>query len=160
MKDDTTIYPIMNDLLDCVQVELTKRDINIPCKIALESGELAIADFSEKCSDQLWVRLDSGFPSTTFPQVDESVSGGTVPPMAYILEVGILRDFVPEDDGVPTDDERNQVARALLADMTAIRIAICKCLSAANRDFLLGTFSSSYLGFGTSGAWSVTVAGS
>jgi hypothetical protein len=158
MQDDTTIYPIMNDLLDCVQVELTKRGIPVPCKIALESGLIAVIDFSEGCPDQLWVRLETAFPSTSFPQVDQLPSKLVSSPLAYTLEVGLSRDFIPENDGYMTADEKNAVARQMLAEMTAMRVAICKCLDAAGRDYQLSTYAPDVQGFAFTGTWHFFVA--
>jgi hypothetical protein len=166
MIDDTTALPLMEELLDCAVAELELRDLPV-AHPELAFGQEAVfdgfcegRDDDESCPGKLWARLVSGYPTDV--ELDSFPEPATRPlrypneSLAYTIELGIARKLiVPDRAEALTVDQRRTTAALQLADMTALRIAICKCFS--ERLFVLGQYATLTLGDITSGSWTVTV---
>jgi hypothetical protein len=124
--------------------------------VSVEFGQEVPIDFCEECAGQGWVRLATSFPSDDFPEPNAGTSVYGYGSMAYSLEVGIARPHDVPDDGEPlSPEQRAETTRLQMADMSAMRRAICRCL--ARREFVLGSYESLRLGGVIDGRWPVTV---
>jgi hypothetical protein len=116
----------------------------------------------DECDGELWVRLVNAYVShTRFPTEEDGPLTIANPKIAYVLEVGTVRAMAET-----TDDQANPTtvaaleagAEKALADMAAIRRAICKCLGDAKRTYVLGSYTPyGPQGFAIGGWWQVTV---
>jgi len=165
MIDDTTALPLMEDLLDCAVDVLEERQIPV-AHPELAFGQEAVFDGfcedpdEEGCPGKLWARLVAGYPTDveldSFPEPATRALRYPNESLAYTIELGIARKLLVHDRGVPLSVEERRATTALqLADMTALRLAICRCFS--QRQFLLGQYATLTLGDITSGSWTVTV---
>ena len=166
MKDDTTALPIMEELLDCAVAVLEEREIPVAYP-ELAFGQEAVfdgfcqgRDDDENCPGKLWARLVAGFPTDveldSFPEPSARPLRYPNESLAYTIELGIARKLLVPDRGEAlTVEERRTTTALQLADMTALRVAICRCFS--ERAFVLGQYATLTLGDITSGAWAVTV---
>lgn len=161
-REDTSIYPTMLKLTGCLCAEIADSGLPEPCFCGvLEGGDVAF-DYCTECDNglcgQAWVRLDTAYPSTSFP--DQAIDANCVTRIAYTLEVGITRCApLPDDSGnPPTVDEHLAAVRLQTADMQAMRRAIACCMGAEeDRDYVLGLYSPYPNGGGcTGGYWQVT----
>lgn len=160
MEDDTTIWPTMEALLKCLEGTLVERALP-ECTYEIAFGQEAIIELCEECTGQAWVRLVTGFPvdaqQGNFPEPAQGVLERPNQQYGYQLEVGIARPHpVPSRAEPLTVEQKTEVARLQAADMTAIRLAICKCF-AGKKPFVLGQFSTLALGGIVDGRWLVTV---
>lgn len=166
--EDVMVWPTMKDLLGCTEAELI--DVGRPAgKSTIQYGaDIPALDMGDECDGFLWVRLVDAFPSKQFPNADLTPNpAGVRTAMAFQLEVAVARcvqvmgtteeggSFFADGQPIPPETIFED-ARAQMADMAAIRRAICKCLK--GRPYILGNFASAvptglvnYIG------WAVTV---
>lgn len=145
--DDTTIWPTMLALVDCLTQEFAA-DVYPPTPgfIGVLPGSVAIADFvGSKCDGMAWVRLSTAVPSVAFPSQSFEVANGHAP-FAYTLEVGVYRCApMPKTSAqritLPTAAEEHAATRLQLADLRVMRRAIRCCLRDAQIEHLLGSYT-------------------
>ena len=93
------------------------------------------------CRTTLWIRLVRAFPSASIPQQEVSPRGGCPSQMAYQIEVGLVRCYVPQ-----------QVLNARVTDVSAIAASAAACaddvdlladamVNADLEDFILGAYT-------------------
>jgi hypothetical protein len=160
-REDVTIYPILVSLLACLESELTESGLDIPEIFGVEPGQLPAFDLGSDDNEcgQGWVILQSAFPSLNFPNQDVATLGLSSP-LSFGIQMGIMRCIpgLDENNETPTADQRLMATRDQLADMAAMRRAICKCLKEAKRDFVLGNYQPIGPDGGqVGGTWSVNV---
>jgi hypothetical protein len=159
-QEDFLVYPRMLDLSTCLTEELEKRGLPPACWNGLKSGAVPAFD---PCacgpkSGEAYVRLATGYPSSRFPQPDAS-KVNCIPPMAFQLEVGIIRCYPTQADAAPLSVSAElNVTRLQLADMAAILGAIRCCLGAQDTDpdefsYVLGTYTPYGPQGGVVGGW-------
>jgi hypothetical protein len=157
--DDTTVFPLMTDLLGCIDAQITKRKMP-PVDLVVGTGASFVIDLTEcDCDGTAWVRLANGFASMNFPNADATAMSSNPAAMAYQLEVGIARPAPVSQDGGQVDyDAMFESARLQMADMTALRAAICACLGKTDRSWLLDAYVPlGPEGGNVQGAWTVRV---
>lgn len=134
---DAPIFSTMVMLQQCLCEEIESRNLPEVCFCSVVPGAQTIYDFSE--GGQAWVRLQTAFPTRTFPQQDESLRNCAAG-IAYGLEIGIVRcaPMLSEDGDPPSAAEQFEATRLQMADMMAMRAAIQCCM--AKKDSLLSTY--------------------
>lgn len=155
MREDTSVYPTMVQLKDCLCLELQKSELGTPCFcdimpgtsdgfIDVEcDGEVEGCDGCGGCGGSAWVRLVQVFPSSRLPEQEVGLGGGTF--LAAQLEVGVARciTVVDSDGTAPDAVTQHMDTRALLADMAAMRRAISCCFRGRDNeeDWMLGAYT-------------------
>lgn len=122
--DDLAIWPLLSELKSCLCAEVPD---NCFCGIIIGNDSIPVGLDEYETPPVAYVRLNNGFPSTTFPLADQEANCFTT--MAYDITVGVLRCAPMGEDGAPpTSDEMNDYARQALADMALIRRVLRCCL--------------------------------
>lgn len=168
--EDVMIWPTMVDLLGCAEASLEAAGRPAGKSTIQYGAEIPALDMGDDCDAFLWVRLVDAFPSQQFPNQDIApVVAGTRITMAFQLEVGVAR-CVSVTGAVLGEDETTMFrdaqpippetifedARAQMADMAALRRAICSCLK--GKKFVLQNFASAVpTGMVNFIGWAVTV---
>lgn len=161
LPDDRRIYPVLSELVACLCNELG--DDASPCFCGLIVGPQAVPvelDDCESCGAG-YVRLDGAFPSNNFPDSDDLATCMTV--MAYTVAVGIQRCAPVGDDrgNPPTQEEQQEFARLMMADMAAARRAIQCCLTDAkftDIEYVMGSWVPTPNQGGVQGGeWTLTI---
>ena len=134
---DLSVLPVAQLLLECFRAETEALEVP-PASVSLRVGaqvELLVALSRDECCEGVgWVRVAAIYPSSTFPVADAEWSPCAPAQWAAILEMGIARCApTPSAEGIPSPDQWNAVAAAVLADAAAMRRAIC-CFEASERD--------------------------
>lgn len=162
LREDLLIYPAMVRLSGCLCAELVASELPTPCFCGVIPGTESNLDCGN-CKDgcgAAWVRLATGFPSSDFPIISNTLQNcGT--PLAFQLEVGITRCFSPFADrsgNAPGVEENLRQTRLQLADMAAMRRAIACCFADVDTDYMLGPYLPlSFQGGCGGGFWTVYV---
>jgi len=140
---DPGVLPVATSLLACLQTAL--QDVTAPPEhVSLRVGvqvELLLSETRDECCEGVgWVRVVSIYPSAVFPQPDlESIRCWPLQ-WAAILEMGVARCApTPDADEIPSTDDWNTLAEAVLDDAAAMRRALC-CFAdlEADRMYLAG----------------------
>lgn len=162
-REDVTAYPLVMSLLECYRDEFVASGLNVPGFLSPVVGAEIPLDYvgGDSCDDcsQGWVRVSSIFPSIDFPNADNSQLNNSTK-LAIEIEMGIARpiDGLDEKGDPPTVAEYTAGFREQMADMAALKRALCKCLKAAGHDFLLtGYTPAGPLGLVVGGAWTALV---
>jgi len=136
VPDDTTLYPILADLLACLCEEYTSNGVTL-CYCGFEPAQGVPIEVGE-CGDgecgAATVRLVRAYPSVNFPQPDQA--GTCVTLLAAEVLVSVYR-CVPagHDDGSgPTAEEYSFWTQEQFADMAAMKRAILCCFGKAHPD--------------------------
>lgn len=161
IREDGSAFPLMTDgLLGAISSELTASGLPGLCFVGALPGAAIAMDYIESpngCGGMLWVRLNTMFPSSDFPFPDTTGQTGIY---AMEFEVGLLRN-APTLDGrnrLPTVEHQLDATRIQLADMAAMRRAICAYLQTNNRTFAIGVYTPvGPEGGALGGGWTVTV---
>jgi hypothetical protein len=154
--DDQGVWPNLLALRDCLCEEIAKSGLPEVCYCDVMPGALAPFDFAD--DGQAWVRLVNAFPSLIFPNQSTDLRASCAAPLAYVIEVGIVR-CAPRYDGAghpPSQAEEFEATRIQMADMAAMRRAIQCCLN--RKDAVLGIYTP--IGpdeGGIGGTWQVTI---
>ena len=136
---DTIVWSKLNELLDCVEGELTAAT----CISVVVPGAQVVVDYCNPCDGDrcgmAWVRLQSVFPSTSFPIQDASATS-CIPVMAYTVEIGVVRccPVGDEEGNPPTKAEWEAATQQQLDDMTSIQRAVQCCFG--NRKVVFGAY--------------------
>jgi len=131
--EDTKVWPLLMQMVDCLCAELAASPGGTPCYCGVVPGQVPSMDFCD-CLDASacgmgWVRLDTAYPSTVFPQ-QQTAARNCRTPLALSIQVGVTR-CVPGLDaaGNPPDAvEQAEAVRIQMGDMLAARRAIVCCL--------------------------------
>jgi hypothetical protein len=147
--EDTSIYPLLTRLTDCLCSEMESSGLAVTCRCLLVPGVGPTLDFCDagcdgSCPGEAWVRLMRAFPSTNFPGQD--AQGTCAAPLGFEIEVGVSRCLpVGDSRGNPPDDQAIfEVARLQLADMAAMRRAIMCCFAKVDTEYVLGNFEPTF----------------
>lgn len=125
MIEDTSILPILAELKACLCAELP--EAKCFCGIVIGDQIPFAPDIDDGCCVAGFVQLNTAFPSTVFPLVDQEATCVTT--MAFDISVGILRCAPLGDDAnPPTQEAMDAYAHRLLADMAIIRRVVNCCL--------------------------------
>lgn len=156
-KEDTSIWPIMEDLSNCLCAVLEDRGL-LPdkCFCGILPGDITVQEYPNGMS---WVRLTSAFQSTAFPAQDMDMSP-CGKPLAADIEVGVLHCAPKISAGkvLPTADEQWESARLQVATMDAMRYAITCCMDNDVVDIALGIYTPVGPNGGlVGGTWNVNV---
>ena len=90
-REDVLIYPTMVRLSSCLCAEITASELPEPCFCGIIPGTEQNLDCGS-CDDgcgAAWVRLDTGFITSDFPQPDISLANCNKQ-VAFALEVGMI----------------------------------------------------------------------
>lgn len=167
--EDVMVWPTMKALLACAEQELVKAKRGVGKSTIQYGTDVPALDMGDECDGFLWVRLVDGFPARQFPEQDFAPGiNGMRMPMAFSLEVAVARCLNTQADdegrifgldGQPlTPAAIFEDTRAQMADMAAIRRAICKCLTQQKIPFILGNVASAApTGLVNYTGWAVTV---
>lgn len=134
---DPSVLPVATSLLACLQETVADLDAP-PASVSLRVGtqvEMLLSQSADECCLGVgWVRVAAIFPSDEFPQPNSTWSSCGPLQWAAVLEMGIGRCApAPEADELPTGDEWNALAEAVLADAAAMRKALC-CFADLEQD--------------------------
>lgn len=167
VREDSGVYPVTTALLGCLQTEFQESGLGTPDVLTVLPGQdiavyIGFGDDGEPLANmclQVWVRLSSAFVSVNFPTQD-TTHPNTQRPLAFELEVGAIRCMsVGDEDGEgAAPEDLLAAARLQMADMAAMKRAICQCLQIARRNYLLEDYApQGPLGGIVGGSWSVIV---
>lgn len=126
LPDDASIYPIMQELRDCL---CSQYPPNTLCQCVLLVGDSISGDIVGECGVAAYVQLSTAFPSEqNFPQADQVRTLEAL--QGFSIALGVLRT-APTGDGesAPDEDEMNEYSRLVMADMAAINRAISCCFT-------------------------------
>lgn len=159
---DGMFWQLMEDLSGCLCTMLAEAGGPELCFCGVIPGsdvDTMLATLGRCDGGMAWVRLDTSFPSTTFPQPDQLASCTTL--MAAVLEVGVLRPvMLGTDRRAPSMDELVAATRLQLSDRTAMQKAIQCCVTGTDVDFvyLMGDYSPEGPQGGlVGGSWTLTI---
>lgn len=161
--NDDLVWPLMDQLRDCVCTELEKSPGGAPCFCALLPGETVIA---EHCGCETttagcgmaWVRLANIYPSTQFPIQDTGTSSCTAG-LAAVLELGAYRCLPTLGAGgaPPGALAQAQAVQTQMGDWRALLRAVKCCPALTPLDKMLGRYDPRSLGGCGGGVLTVTV---
>ena len=160
MSQDTTFWPKINNLASCLCAQIIAAGLPEPCFCGVLPGASALSDYcTEGCGGMAWVRLVN---MVEMP-ISIPTASGVVPsrcntPLAAVVEVGIIRGFVPVDDqGEPRSQEDwNEAAALTFSDMSVALDAIRCCYN--DTEVSIGQWQPiGPEGGCVGGAWTVTV---
>jgi hypothetical protein len=160
LVDDKSIWPAITSLVSCLCEQVITSGLPPVCICTPLPGETLATDYVSEEAGMAWVRLESAWPSTSFP--NPSASAACNAPLAFGLEVGLAycAPTLQEDGTPPAFAEQFNTTRVQLAAMAAIRRAVICCFPATRaQDVILGL----YVPMGpeggvVGGSWSISVA--
>lgn len=161
LRTDVGVWPAITKLASCLCLEVDAAGLPDLCFCGVMPGGEASFELVTPEKGVAWVRLDSAWPSTSFPE--QLAEPGCAFDMAYTVEIGVAycapvaqdrRGAVPA--GLALQFDSAMVQTAALAVM---RHAIQCCFGAHGKDVLIGQ----YAPFGPAGGvvggtWDVTIA--
>ena len=125
--EDDVIWPLMVQLQQCLCETLTTRGL-MPgdCFCGVLPGDQVIWDYKEGMA---WVRLATTYPTTTFPNIDNTLRGSCTAGLGATLEVGVLNcaPGISASGNLPTEFDQFEATRLQLATMRAMHQAITCC---------------------------------
>lgn len=136
--DDTAIWPLLVDLLDCFQSELTSRKLDNLCMVFLSPGAQVDALRGEE--GLAYVRLNTAFPSSTFP-AQEAGTESCQARVAAQVELGIIRCISLPERGSLTSLESAKYVQVQMADYAAMRAAVRCCATSRTKQVSMGAYS-------------------
>jgi hypothetical protein len=153
------VYGLMTDLAACLCVENENCGSPDLCYCGVTPGSVPIDMSGLGCdpAGQGWVRLTTGFASTTVGLPDTTPNGAERAGVGFGLEVGILRHFPVAAEPL-TDEEIVEASEQQIKDMLTIRTAILCCSALKKQDYILGSYTPLGPAGGlVGGSWLVTV---
>lgn len=164
VKLDIVGWPVVDAVVK--QIRQTFADHGLPIsRVVPQWSDLPVLDVGDDgcVMDQAWVRLVGQTPARVFPVVDASpVYGARSNPaapgrLATTIEVGVVHctgwqideHFIPSEEQYTADTERS------FAEMSALRVAVCKAMVAQKREYQFMSFSPMNDGLSAGGAWQV-----
>lgn len=136
--EDETIWPLMVMLQQCLCETLTARGL-MPgdCFCGVVPGENVIQDHG---TGMAWVRLAGIYPTTSFPQIENTPRASCSAALGATLEVGVMQ-CVPgltASGTPPTAAQKFEATRLQMATMRAMHQAITCC---GIEEILLGQYT-------------------
>lgn len=135
--EDETIWPLMVQLSQCLCETLTARGL-MPgdCFCGVLPGDQVAHDYG---SGQAWVRLANVYPTTEFPQIDNTLRSCAAS-LGATLEVGVMQcaPGLGPLGRLPDQIDQFEATRLQLATMRAMHQAIACC---GIEDMVLGQYS-------------------
>lgn len=159
-RQDITIWPVLQNLVNCLCIELATSGLPELCFCGLLVGASATDQMGDGALGQAWVRLVTAYPSTAFPTQTTIARGSCSASLAAEVEIGVLRCAPTSSDGSepPSESDWWESGRLQMADMAAVRRAIRCCDSGAEL-VVLGSYTPTGPQGGTvGGVWQVFVA--
>jgi hypothetical protein len=131
MRDDSSFFPRLLALQQCLCDEITARGLPAPCFCGVIHGNLVPADYCDTGlagNGMAWVRLVGIAEVQGQDPTQASMCGS---PLEAVVEVGILRCAITlhEDGTPPTEVEQFEAARLAAADMAASLAALRCCIN-------------------------------
>lgn len=162
LVEEDRIYPKMIEVIAALHSESERRGLPSLCFLGILPFGPPMLDCGEcdegECNGQGWVRLASAFGAVDFPNQD-SLPGACNGPLAYQLEIGIIRCASPFTEGetgeARTVAESLAFARVQMADMAAMRAVFCRVFD--KRDLVIGEYTPANGGGCGGGSWLITV---
>jgi hypothetical protein len=139
---DKSIWPAITALTSCLCQQIDLRGLPPVCICTPLPGEVLATDYVTEDAGMAWVRLESAWPSTAFP--NQAVgSSSCKAPLAFALEIGIAYCApMPASDGTPPDlASQFESVELQMAAMAAMRAAIECCMPASTADYAIGMYS-------------------
>lgn len=137
---DDPMFSVLARLSDCLCQELAAAGGPGLCYCGMWLGSaqppLGLADCSKGDCGVAWVRVNSAFPSSVFPQPDAGSGSKCSAPMAYEVEIGVAR-CAPAPQGRDMFPDKQAIfdaQRLYMGDMRAAKRALLCCLPQAQRD--------------------------
>lgn len=159
LVEDKAIWPSITSLLGCLCEEVIRSGLPPVCICTPLPGEEIATDYVSEDAGMAWVRLESAWPSTSFPNPSAASCSA---PIAYGLEVGLAycAPTLEEDGSPPPFGAQFDTTRVQIAAMAAMRRAILCCFPAARaQDVVLGLYvPMGPAGGVVGGTWSISVA--
>lgn len=157
-------WGFMESLSGCLCAELAEAGGPEVCFCGVIPGDAvdpSLAAPGRGCGGGMaWVRLDSGYPSTVFPEPDTRAAGCSTL-LAGVFEIGVLRPItLGSERKLPTLEELVAATRLQFSDMSAMKRAIACCINGIEADFVyvLGEYVPSGPEGGLLGGfWTVTI---
>lgn len=122
------------DLLSCLCDAVENHGAGPVCWCGVQPGADVAWDFCGDCGDtcgMAYIKFVEAFPSAVFPVPDDGETGCRSP-LAYSLEIGVLRCLPVGPDGEPlTTGEALDATLATVLDMEAVRRAVECCFGGA-----------------------------
>lgn len=164
----TKAFGFATILLGCLCEQVAATPAGEPCFCGMVGGtavlplDACLCDRGGTRCGTAWVRLDSVFPSSTFPNPDTTVRGSCTSPLAYRFHVGVARcqpGLNPVDGSPPTAAQMTVAAEQAMADMLAGYLAIQCCLPRHRGEVLVGPWLpvGAPDGLCSGGVWPVTI---
>lgn len=169
--EDFVAWPTMVKLAGCLCTTLEERGLPGTCQCTVVPGPMAVMEAcgscgksgDSACGGQGWVRFVNEFPSSRFPQPDNTGANCNTP-SAFVLEVGVAR-CLPQAKansitGVvpPTMEAMVAATRLQMADKAAMKAAIQCCLDDGDLTYTLGQYQPMQVsGDCGGGMWTVTI---
>lgn len=164
LVEETTLFPIIAKLQECLCSELGKAGGPALCYCGVFIGDLAplaMMDCSKECG-AAWVRPVTAFPSSAFPVPADPTASRCGSPLAMTLEVGVARcaPRAPRGALYPNPQDMFNALRLYMSDMKAALRAISCCMKGQRGvEYSLGDWTPLPVQGGISGGvWTVTVA--
>src|SRR5262245_53326757 len=161
--EDTLVWPLMTELLECLCTEVGQTPGGAPCFCGLVPGAFNVMDYCD-CTGtgcgMAFVRLDRMYPSRSLP-VQSNDFRSCNDPLAVRLETGVFRCLpgMNERGEPPTVDEQNQAVWIQMCDRQAMYRAIVCCVGIPRaRPAILDAYRpQGPLGNCGGGVWAVTI---
>lgn len=158
--EDKAIWPAITSLVACLCEEVIRSGLPPVCICTPLPGEVYATDYVSEDAGMAWVRLESAWPSTSFP--NQTITSTCAAPLAFGVEIG-LAFCAPifEQDGTPPPFAAQfDTTRVQIAAMAAMRRAVLCCFPAGRaQDVVLGLYTPlGPEGGVVGGTWSISVA--
>lgn len=125
--EDDVIWPLLVRLQQCLCETLTARGL-MPgdCFCGILPGDQVAYDYS---SGMAWVRLVNEYPTTVFPQIDNTPRTSCAADLAATIEVGVMQcaPTLTGSGGLPTYADQFEATRLQMATKRAMHQAIVCC---------------------------------
>lgn len=166
--DDPRFYPVLGQLLVCLESELAANGGPGLCYLGPALGDapppFGLMDCDGAGCGVAWVRPALTYTSLAFPvQDDPGGTQGRIPPLAMEIEVGVARCY-PRAQGrqqYPSNAAMLDALRLYMSDMQAMRRAIVCCFGSEEmrrRKSVLGAWTPLSAAAGVSGGtWSAWI---
>lgn len=157
---DRSIWPAITSLTSCLCLTLEAHGLPPVCICTPLPGEQMATDYVTESAGMAWVRLESAWPSTAFPN-QASSSTSCKAPLAFAIEIGVAYCApMPDNDGTPPDMAANfEAVEVQLAAMSAMHAAVLCCFPSTSADVAIGQYTPMGPEGGVvGGTWSIIVA--
>jgi hypothetical protein len=140
-----TVFTRLAEIAECLCAEIKNPAWDVPdvCFCGVVPGEALDAAYGGDCTTECgmaWVRLDTGYPSTTIGQLYTEAGNCTVP-LGFDIELGIMR-CIEVGDGLegPTQSQLLAASQLQIADLLIMQRAIYCCGTLPNKEIIVGPY--------------------